>query len=81
VKQIDKDALLRAASAKLGISDDQLRAMLESGDSEALMRTMKPKDKAQLGVILRSKSLMEKLAQDPRTAKMVQNLQRTQNNK
>jgi hypothetical protein len=74
VKQLNKDALLKAASAKLGISDEQLRGMLEKGDSEALVRAIKPKDKEKLSAIMKSKTLMEQLAKDPRTAQLIKDM-------
>jgi hypothetical protein len=74
VKQINKDALLKAAGAKLGISDEQLRGMLEKGDSEALVRAIKPKDKEKLGAIMKNKALMEQLSKDPRTAQLIKGM-------
>ena len=55
------DALLSAASKKLGKSPEELKSSLEKGNVSALASGLSPQDKAKLREVLQNKELMAKL--------------------
>lgn len=57
----DYNALLNAASKKLGSTPEKLRSTIESGDMSALSAKLSKSDKAKLREVLANKQLMDKL--------------------
>lgn len=57
----DYNALLNAASKKLGSTPEKLRSTIESGDMSALSARLSKGDKAKLREVLANKQLMDKL--------------------
>ncbi len=62
-KQVD--ALLQAASKKLGISPNQLKNELESGKYDKVLQNMSAKDSAMLQKVLKNPKMVEKLISSP----------------
>ncbi|MCH5203458.1 MAG: hypothetical protein J1F03_01860 [Oscillospiraceae bacterium] len=61
MNEMNYDKLIEAASKKLGISPQQLRRSLESGDMKALSQGLSKSDKDKLRAVLSNKELMQKL--------------------
>lgn len=71
-KQVDQ--LLEAASKKLGVPPQQLKAELESGKYDKVLGNMSQKDSAMLQKVLQNPKMMEKLISSPQAKALYQKL-------
>ncbi len=71
-KQVDQ--LLGTAGKKLGIPPQQLRAELESGKYDAVLKNMNQKDSAMLQKVLKNPQLLEKMLSSPQAKALYQKL-------
>ncbi|WP_298483215.1 hypothetical protein [uncultured Ruminococcus sp.] len=71
-KQVDQ--LLEAASKKLGVPPQQLKAELESGKYDKILKNMNQKDSAMLQKVLQNPKMVEKLISSPQAKVLYQKL-------
>ncbi|MGN1403552.1 MAG: hypothetical protein ACI4XB_04440 [Ruminococcus sp.] len=71
-KQVDQ--LLEAASKKLGVPPQQLKAELESGKYDKVLKNMNQKDSAMLQKVLQNPKMVEKLISSPQAKALYQKL-------
>lgn len=71
-KQVDQ--LLAAASKKLGVPPQQLKAELESGKYDKVLSNMSQKDSAMLQKVLQNPKMVEKLISSPQAKALYQKL-------
>lgn len=71
-KQVDQ--LLEAASKKLGVPPQQLKAELESGKYDKILKNMNQKDSAMLQKVLQNPKMVEKLISSPQAKALYQKL-------
>lgn len=71
-KQVDQ--LLEAASKKLGVPPHQLKAELESGKYDKVLKNMNQKDSAMLQKVLQNPKMVEKLISSPQAKALYQKL-------
>ena len=61
MNKLNYEELIKAASRKLGVSPENLRQALNSGDMNAITSHLSPSDKAKLDSIMKNTALTEKL--------------------
>lgn len=71
-KQVDQ--LLMAASKKLGVPPQQLKAELESGKYDKVLKNMSQKDSAMLQKVLQNPKMVEKMISSPQAKALYQKL-------
>ncbi len=71
-KQVDQ--LLGAAGKKLGVPPNQLKAELESGKYDSVLKNMSQKDSAMLQKVLKNPQMLEKMLSSPQAKALYQKL-------
>lgn len=61
MSNINIESLITAASSRLGISPEKLRAALKSGDMSVIRQKMSPTDRQKLDAVMNNPELAEKL--------------------
>jgi uncharacterized tellurite resistance protein B-like protein len=62
------EQMLRIASQKLGVSPEQLKAVLENGSLAEAMRNLNPDEKKKMKEIMNNPVLSQKLLNSPQAA-------------
>jgi hypothetical protein len=68
------EKLLKTASAKLGMSPENLASALEKGDMNSVLANMKPEDKQKMKTILESGTALDKIMGNPAAAAMMRQM-------
>ena len=58
---IDLDKLIKAASGKLGMSEEQLRSAMRNGDMSAIRQHLGASDKERIDKAMKDRALTEEL--------------------
>lgn len=59
--KLDIDSLIKTASAKLGMPEDELRQAVRTGDTSGIKKYMSSSDRAQLDKAMNDKALADKI--------------------
>jgi len=65
------EKLLKTASAKLGMSPENLMGALEKGDMNSILANMNPQDKQKIKSVLENGTAMEQIMLNPQAAAMM----------
>ncbi len=58
---IDIEKLIKAASGKLGMSEEQLRSAVQKGDISAIRKRLDESDKARIDKVMKDRTVTENL--------------------
>jgi hypothetical protein len=70
------EKLLKTASAKLGMSPENLMNALEKKDMNSILANMKPEDKQKMKQILEDGTALDKIMSNPQAAAMMRQMKK-----
>jgi len=68
------EKLLKTASAKLGMSQENLVSALEKGDMNSILGNMKPEDKQKMKKILEDGTALDRIMSNPQATAMMKQM-------